>query len=192
MLNKNVAALAALLTVGVADGGARVQAKGHAPVLLAKNDRTMVAPKLPPLTTRAPVKTTSAKKPTPAPQPEPAPKPAAAPTANENDNILDKDVIRTTVQKHLPEIQFCYEQALKETPKLGGKFVVKFTIVTKDGVGRVSDGEIVPGDEGYLESLSMQSCVLQAFSRWHFPPSRTGEDVVVSYPLVFKAGDEAE
>ena len=56
MLNKNIAALAALLTVGVVDGGARVQAKGHAPLLLAKNDRTMVAPKLPPLSTRAPAK----------------------------------------------------------------------------------------------------------------------------------------
>jgi hypothetical protein len=187
MLNKNMAALAALLTVGVVDGGARVQAKGHAPVLLAKNDRTMVAPKMPPLTTRAPAKT-SAKSPTPAPAP--AAKPAATPTANEDDNILDKDIIRTTVQKHLPEIRFCYEQALKESPKLGGKFVVKFTLVTKDGVARVSDGEIVPGDEGYLESLSMQSCVLQAFSRWRFPPSRTGEDVVVGYPLVFKAGDD--
>jgi hypothetical protein len=187
MLNKNIAALAALLTVGVVDGGARVQAQGHAPVLLAKNDRTMVAPKLPPLTTRAPAKS-SAK--TAAPKPEPAPKQAATPTADQDDNILDKDVIRTTVQKHMNEIRFCYEQALKDSPKLGGKFVVKFTIVTKDGVGHVSDGEIVPGDEGYLESLSMQSCVLQAFSRWRFPPSRTGEDVVVGYPLVFKAGDD--
>jgi hypothetical protein len=62
--------------------------------------------------------------------------------------------------------------------------------VTKDGVGRISEGEIVPADEGYLESASMQSCVLQAFSRWHFPPSVDGDDVVVSYPLVFKAGND--
>jgi hypothetical protein len=32
--------------------------------------------------------------------------------------------------------------------------------------------------------------VLQAFSRWKFPPSVDGGDVVVSYPFVFKTGDE--
>ena len=48
-MTKTKTALAALLTVGVLDGGARVVAEGHAPILLAKNDRTMVAPKLAPL-----------------------------------------------------------------------------------------------------------------------------------------------
>ncbi|MCA1663171.1 MAG: hypothetical protein LC659_02660, partial [Myxococcales bacterium] len=51
MMTKKTAALAALLTVAVVDGGARVVAQGHPAILLAKNDRTMVAPKLPPVTT---------------------------------------------------------------------------------------------------------------------------------------------
>ena len=184
MMSKKTAALAALLTVGVVDGGARVVAKGHAPLLLAKNDRTMVAPKLPPLTTRAPVKA-SAK--TPAPAPAAALKPTGSLPPATADGDLDKDAFRTTVANHINEVRFCYEQALADSPNLGGKFTVKMRLVTKDGVGRISEGEIVPADEGYLESASMQSCVLQAFSRWKFPPSGDGEDVIVAYPLVFKA-----
>ncbi|MCU1282731.1 MAG: hypothetical protein JWM53_6277, partial [bacterium] len=185
MLTKNTAALAVLLTVGVADGGARVVAKGHDPLLLAKNDRTMIAPKLPPLTTRA-AKPAAAKK----PAPQPAAQPSGAPATGGEEGQLDKDVIRATVQRHILELRFCYEQALKDRPGLGGKFEVRMTLVTHGSESRVSDAEIVPADESYLESMSMQSCVLQAVSRWHFPPSRDGDDVVVGYPFVFKTGDE--
>ncbi|MCA1664089.1 MAG: AgmX/PglI C-terminal domain-containing protein, partial [Myxococcales bacterium] len=104
-----------------------------------------------------------------------------------------KDTIRIVVQRHLSEVKYCYEQALAEHPALGGKFAVRMTLVTRDGVARVTDGEIQPEfDDGYLESATMQSCVLQAFSRWKFPPSGDGGDVVVSYPFVFKAGDQDE
>ncbi|HEY2743293.1 MAG TPA: AgmX/PglI C-terminal domain-containing protein [Polyangia bacterium] len=189
------AALAALLSVGVLDGGARVVAKGHAPILLAKNDRTLLAPMLPPVTMRAPA-------PTPSPAAKPAAKPAVtptpAPTANDDDGTppaeirgeLNKDIIRDTVRDHINEIRFCYEQALADTPTLDGKLVVRMTLVTKDGVARVSEAEIQPVDKGYLDSLSMQQCVLQAVSRWHFPPSLHGGDVIVSYPFVFKTADD--
>lgn len=187
------AALAALLSVGVLDGGARVAAKGHAPILLAKNDRTLVAPKLPPVTTRAPVARPSAKPVAkPAPAPAPAAAPGDAPPPAESQGQLDKDVIRTTVQRHLEELRFCYEQALAQSPELGGKFAVRFTLVTKDGQARVSEAEIQPSDDSYLESMSMQTCVLNAVGRWHFPPSADGGDVVVSYPFVFATGDDGE
>ncbi|HEX6837873.1 MAG TPA: AgmX/PglI C-terminal domain-containing protein, partial [Polyangia bacterium] len=188
MSTKNAAALAALLTVGVADGGARVQAKGHAPIMLAKNDRTMIAPRLPPVTTRAATKSArpaAAKTPAPAP----AARPTDAPPPADDEGRIDKDTIRAVVQRHVKDVQFCYEQALKDSPKLAGRIVVRMTLVTKDGVARVGDGEIQPED-GDIPSLTMQSCVLQAFSRWKFPPSVDGEDVVVSYPFVFKTGDE--
>ena len=32
--------------------------------------------------------------------------------------------------------------------------------------------------------------MLQALSRWQFPPSRDGGDVVVHYPFVFKPADD--
>ena len=189
MLTPKSAALAALLTVAVADGGARVAAKGHAPLVLAKNDRTMIAPRLPPVTTRAatPAKT-SAKKPAPAATATDPP-PASAPPATD-DGHMDKDTIRAVVQRHLAEVRSCYEQALKDSPNLAGRIVVRMTLVTHDGVARVRDGEIQPEDDGDIPSLAMQSCVLQAFSRWTFPPSVDGGDVVVSYPFVFKAGND--
>ena len=193
MLTKKTAALAALLTVGVVDGGARVQAKGHPPILLAKNDRTMIAPQLPPVTTRA-ARPTTAKSKAPAPAAAKSPPttdtpPAPAPASD--DGELDKDVIRAVVQKHMLEIRDCYEQALADTPDLAAKIVVRFRLVTKDGVARVAEGEIQPTDDGgLLTSASMQTCVLQAFSRWKFPPSAHGGDVTVSYPLVFKAQDD--
>ncbi len=188
------AALVALLTVTVGGGGARVLAKGHAPIVLAKNDRTLVAPKLPPLTTRAPAKT-AAKKPAPAAKPaakpaatttEPAPSATATATASDN---LDKDGFRAVVQRHLNELRFCYERALVDAPNLSGRFIVRMNLVTEDGVGRVSEAEIVPTDDGYLESLSMQTCVLRAVSRWHLPASNDGQPVTVDYPFVFKSQD---
>ena len=44
MMNAKSAGLAALLTVTVRGGGARVVAQGHPPLVLAKNDRAVVAP----------------------------------------------------------------------------------------------------------------------------------------------------
>ncbi|MCU1281922.1 MAG: hypothetical protein JWM53_5468, partial [bacterium] len=175
------AALAALLTVSVADGGARVVAQGHDPILLAKNDRTMVAPKLPPLTTRA-SKPAAAKKPAPAPA---ATKPAASePPTAAADGELDKGSFRAAVQTVIGDIGACYEAALETNPNLEGRSVVLMRIVTKNGVGKVADGEVQP-NEGDLNAPAMQQCVLQALSRAEFPPSVDGDDVIVHYPFVF-------
>ena len=189
MLTKNAAALAALLTVGVVDGGARVQAKGHDPLLLAKNDRTMIAPKLPPLTTRAPAKTTpaSAKKPTPTP--------AAAKSTSDTkaiaDGDLDKGAFRAAVRTTLGDIQSCYEAALAQTPGIGGRIVFQLRVVTANGKGHIADGEVQP-NEGDLNAPGLQQCMLQALAKAEFPPSVDGDDVIVSYPFVLKAADEAE
>jgi hypothetical protein len=182
MLTKNTAALAALLTVGVVDGGARVQAKGHEPLVLAKNDRTLIAPKLPPLTTRAAKPATAAAKTKP-PAPAPAVKATEAPSPP-SDDVLDRQTIRTAVRSVLGDIKSCYEAALADNPNLEGRSVVRMTIVTKNGAGKVSDAEIQP-DEGDLDAPTMQQCILLALSHATFPPSVDGEDVVVSYPFVF-------
>lgn len=197
MVNAKTAALAALLTVSVHDGGARVAAQGHTPVLLAKNDKTMVAPKLPPLTTRAPTKTTTtAKKPAPPPAAKPAAAAAPAPTPPDDDGprawvrgALDKESIRDTIRGTLGGIKGCYEQALQTNDQLSGRIVVRFTIETKDGKGHVSDGEIQPND-GDLNAPMLQQCILETVARAEFPPSIDGKPVVVSYPFVLKAQGE--
>ena len=178
------AALAALLTVTVADGGARVVAQGHDPILLAKNDRTTVAPKLPPLTTRA-TKPATAKKPTPAPQPAAKPTSSDTPTATA-DGSLDKGKFRAAVQTVLGDIKSCYEAALADNPNLEGRSIVEMRVVTKNGVGKIADAEVQP-NEGDLNAPSMQQCMLQALSRADFPPSVDGDDVIVHYPFVFQS-----
>ena len=128
MMSKKTAALAALLTVGVVDGGARVVAKGHAPLVLAKNDRTMVAPKLPPLTTRAAKPATATTK-TRTPAPAPARQSRRARRAHRRRRrrrSSTKDEFRTAVQSdHLDEIKFCYEQALADQPGPWRRFTVQ-------------------------------------------------------------------
>lgn len=183
MMTKKTAALAALLTVGVVDGGARVVAKGHAPILLAKNEHAMIAPSLPPVTTRAAAPAAAkAKRPAPAAAAKTASDP---PTPPPSDGTLDKDAIRTAVRSVLGDIKRCYEAALDDNPTLEGRSVVRMTIVTKDGKGKVSDAEIQP-NEGDLDAPLMQQCVLQALARADFPPSVDGKDVIVSYPFVFQ------
>lgn len=185
MLTKNTAALAVLLTVGVVDGGARVVAKGHDPVLLAKNDRTMIAPKLPPLTTRA-AKPSAAKKPAPAPAPAATnPKPSDTPAATA-DGDLDKGKFRAAVQTVIGDIKSCYEAALADNPNLEGRSIVEMRVVTRNGVGKIADAEVQP-NEGDLNAPSMQQCMLQALSRADFPPSLDGDDVIVHYPFVFQS-----
>ncbi|MGZ3429546.1 MAG: AgmX/PglI C-terminal domain-containing protein, partial [Polyangia bacterium] len=165
------------------DGGARVVAKGHDPVLLAKNDRTMVAPKLPPLTTRAPKPAAaSAKKPAPAPAAKPAAS-ATPPAAPVEEGDLDKDKFRNAVRGTLGDVKGCYETALETNDHLAGKFVVRMNVVTENGVGRIADGEVVPG-EGDMNEPALQQCILLALSRATFPPSADGEPVVVDYPFI--------
>ena len=179
MMTRKTAALAALLTVAVVDGGARVVAKGHEPLVLAKNDRTMVAPKLPPLTTRA-----ATKKATPATAAQA--RSNDLPPATVEEGSLDKKTFRAAVQTVIGDIGTCYEAALADSPNLEGRSVVVMTVVTKDGKGKISDAEVQP-NEGDLNAPAMQQCMLQALSRAEFPPSVDGQPVVVHYPFVFKA-----
>jgi hypothetical protein len=195
------AALSALLAVTVQDGGARVEAKGHDAIVLAKNDRALVAPKLPPLTTRANAANASAAKKPPAATapataaataPATAKKPAPAAAAPRADVVgaLDKDTIRKVVVGTIGDIKACYDVALAENKHLAGRIVVKMTVVTKDGKGHVSEGEIVPNDDGDLNSAKMQQCILEVLSRAEFPPSADGEPVVIGYPFVFATGND--
>src|SRR5262249_52330171 len=128
-----------------------------------------------------------AAKPTPAPAAKPGETPAPAATASGN---FDKDQVRAVVRRHIDEIRFCYEQSLVDKPELGGRFIVRMTVLTENGAERVSEAEIVPADDGYLDSPTMQSCVLAAVSRWKFPASDDGEPVVIDYPFVFKAAQD--
>lgn len=93
---------------------------------------------------------------------------------------LGREQIRRTVQRHLPEIRHCYEQALQTRPELEGRVTVAF-MVRQDGS---VESSMVVNDSTGINSMS--SCMATAVRRWSFPqaPSPT---FVRSYPFVMNA-----
>src|SRR6185295_3980242 len=47
---------------------------------------------------------------------------------------LDKEIVRRIIRRHINEVRFCYEEALRKQPRLGGRIGVQFTIA---GSGQV-------------------------------------------------------
>jgi hypothetical protein len=93
---------------------------------------------------------------------------------------LDKSIIQRIIRRHVSQVQSCYEQQLIKDPNIAGRLKIKFTI-GKDG--HVTTAKV----EEALEA-SVDSCVAGVFRRMTFPKPKGGGIVIVSYPLVFKAG----
>jgi hypothetical protein len=201
-MKSTLAGLAAVMTVAAHGGGALVQAREHAPVLLAQNDRALVMGTLPPLVTRKPVllakaDATATQTPATKPAAQAATKPAAqAATKNaagqaDTQPPLDednRDKIRTVMRTALPDLKGCYETALSKNANLAGKVRVKMTLVNRDGKARVDEAEVMPMGEGDLVAPLFEQCVVGIVARLEFPalPSDDGK-TIVEYPFVFKA-----
>ena len=192
-----VAAGAAVLSIHVLHGAAKVEpAAGAAveqPVMLAQGDRALVTQKRPPTILRAPHSTTpTAVANTPersAAVQRPPAKPAAIQpssppiTPTDEPGSLDKDTIRAGVKSIVPRVEECYTKGLERNPKLAGKVVVKFVIRTKDGRGRIDEGEI-DSENDELQSPLVEQCILNAMADIDFPAPSGGGEVHVSYPFV--------
>jgi TonB family protein len=94
---------------------------------------------------------------------------------------LSKEVIRRAIQLHLNEIRFCYEDALRQAPDLGGRVSVGFLIAPS---GVVQTAVI---EDSSLGSSAAEQCIAQAVQRWTFSAPEGGGYVRVSYPFVFEA-----
>jgi TonB family protein len=93
--------------------------------------------------------------------------------------VLDKEIIRRIVRRHLNEVKYCYEQALAKQPKLDGRIVMKFTIA---GTGQVIASFV---QSSTLGSPAVEMCVANAIKRWDFPAPSGGGLSMVSYPFTF-------
>ncbi|MCA9592323.1 MAG: energy transducer TonB [Myxococcales bacterium] len=93
-------------------------------------------------------------------------------------SLPPKDV-QKVVRTNLHKIKSCYESALKKTPALEGRIIVRFVIGLD---GRVSSAT---RDKGGV-SPEVDACVLRAFKGMRFPKPKAGV-VVVRYPVVFKS-----
>ncbi|HSI05468.1 MAG TPA: AgmX/PglI C-terminal domain-containing protein, partial [Myxococcota bacterium] len=93
---------------------------------------------------------------------------------------LDREEIQKVVNKHIGEIQRCYERELLKTPTLAGKVTLEWVVATSGAVKSSRQKDAT------LQSSSAVNCMLASVKGWQFPQPRGGE-VVVSYPFNFAA-----
>ncbi len=93
---------------------------------------------------------------------------------------LDREEIQKVVNKHIGEIQRCYERELLKTPNLAGKVTIEWVVATSGSVKSARQ------KDSTLQSASAVNCMLASVKGWQFPQPRGGE-VVVGYPFQFSA-----
>ncbi|MFO0692269.1 MAG: AgmX/PglI C-terminal domain-containing protein [Polyangiales bacterium] len=108
----------------------------------------------------------------------PSARPSVTPVG-EGDTVgsIPQDAIRRVVRRHLPEIRFCYEQALESRPDLEGRVTTSFVI---GSTGTVSFAQVASSSLG---SAAAEQCIASAVRRWTFPAPTDGGIVRVSYPF---------
>ena len=79
-------------------------------------------------------------------------------------------------------IRYCYQRALQQSPGLGGKVVIGFSIARD---GSVSSARTKTSS---LKHPEVEECVVGRFLRMQFPTPRGGGVVMVSYPFLFAPG----
>jgi hypothetical protein len=94
---------------------------------------------------------------------------------------LDKSTIRRYIRRNFQKLQSCYEKRLLAVPGLAGTVTAKFTIdvngkVTESTASGMADGEV-------------NTCIASVISNIEFPKPKAG-NVVVSYPFIFRPGDD--
>lgn len=94
---------------------------------------------------------------------------------------LDKEVIARVIANYMGEIRYCYERQLSAEPDIYGKVQLRFTI---DGSGNVTEQRV---GTTTLNSAMVEGCILRRLARWKFPKPKGGTQVLVSYPIMFKA-----
>ena len=117
---------------------------------------------------------------------------ADEPADEEPLGTLDKDYIRARIQEDLvPIAKECYESALEDEPKLGGKLVMKFAIVGDESVGGVvEEADADPTSD--IKHADLLECMKESMLALSFPPPEGGGRVEVTYPFEFSsdaAGD---
>jgi len=87
----------------------------------------------------------------------------------------DKSLIRHEIRLRLPDFRRCYDDELAKHPKLEGKVVATFTILS---TGKVADSRATG-------MPVVEDCVARVIRGITFPPNRKGS-MFVSYPFVFQ------
>jgi hypothetical protein len=87
--------------------------------------------------------------------------------------------VERVIQRHINELNFCYQRALETSPRLRGTLTVTASIAA---TGAVSDARISAGRIG---DEAMRSCVSNAVRRWSFPAAEPAQPSEIEARLDF-------
>jgi TonB family protein len=96
------------------------------------------------------------------------------------DEGLSRDEVGRVIHSRISEIRYCYESSMLRKPDLEGKLIIDFTIA---GSGRVRSANV---KESSVRDERLNECILKRLARWEFPKPKSGVEVAVSYPFIFK------
>ncbi len=92
---------------------------------------------------------------------------------------ISREDVKKVIDRHIDEIQYCYESALINNPAIMGKLVLEWKILSDGRVGEI------PIKSSTLNSSTITSCVKKSIKSWRFPEPDGSESVIVSYPFIF-------
>ncbi|MDP2344436.1 MAG: AgmX/PglI C-terminal domain-containing protein [Deltaproteobacteria bacterium] len=104
---------------------------------------------------------------------------------------LERQAIKDGIGAVKPQIVGCYDQALQQSPELGGTLKVLFEIGADpddDSRGVVVAGEV----DSVMGSPFFEACVLQAIVGAGFPRPEGGGIVKVTYPFTFRSEPDVD
>jgi len=91
--------------------------------------------------------------------------------------VLDEEIIRRIVRRHINEVKYCYQVELQANPNLAGRVVVQFVI---SAMGQVQAPNV---SSSTVNNAKVENCIALAFRRWRFPKPKGGGIVIVSQPF---------
>jgi hypothetical protein len=91
----------------------------------------------------------------------------------------DPVALAAEIRRRLSAIRACYERALRRSPRLGGKLVLRFTIAAAGTVTAVDF------DEDTIQDGELSRCLRELALRWRFPPPQAAP-VEITFPFVFQ------
>ncbi len=140
---------------------------------------TPTAPAPTPTETAPPAASTSTP-PTPTPTNTVTAAPTPAPTPTVDVAAEHRKAVNRTVRAHAGDVQACYDRAKMTTPTLGGVVTVGATLTAS---GSVASARIVSST---AHSTQLESCLVDRFRSWAFPPAPPGASNDVSYTFRFE------
>jgi len=96
------------------------------------------------------------------------------------DEGLSRDEVGRVIHGRISEIRYCYESSMLRKPDIEGKLIIDFTIASS---GRVRSANV---KESSVRDERLNECILKRLARWEFPKPKSGVEVAVSYPFIFK------